>query len=465
MITLEQLESAVQDGESEIQEFKRSTGELKSGMQTLCAFLNLRGGSIMFGVEDSGQIVGQTVGESTLRDISLAISQIDPPCQPTIELVPVRPNLSVVVVTVSKGHTLPCRYNGKAYKRLGNTTSELTTHEYNQIVVEQVHSDQRWESEPARRFDLSDLDGSEITRTVEEAIRRGRMSDPGTREPMELLRGLHLLDDGELLRAAVVLFGKSETIEARMPNCLLRVARFRGTEKTEFVDNRQFYGNLFSLLGHSERFLRESLPVASRMKPNSLERIDDTLYPFAALREALANAFCHRDYSIAGGSVSIAIFDDRLEISSSGDLHFGLTPEMLYEKHDSLPWNPLIARVLQRRGLVESWGRGTLEIVELTVQSGLPRPEITESGGCVTVAFTPSRYVPPQRVAQNITDRQQRVLSVISLAGSGLSLGDIADRLNLRSTSYLVKEDLAVLRTLGLVENHGHGRGAFWRLR
>ncbi len=75
-----------------------------------------------------------------------------------------------------------------------------------------------------------------------------------------------------------------------------------------------------------------------------------------ALREALANAFCHRDYSIGGGSVGVAIHQDRLEITSSGTLHFGLTAEKLFEPHESLPWNPLIAHVFYRRGIIETWG-------------------------------------------------------------------------------------------------------------
>ena len=74
---------------------------------------------------------------------------------------------------------------------------------------------------------------------------------------------------------------------------MLRVARFRGTAHTdEFLDNRQFHGNVFTLLGGAERVFRE--------------RVDDSLYPAPALRDALANATCHRDYSIDGGSVDHA---------------------------------------------------------------------------------------------------------------------------------------------------------------
>lgn len=71
-------------------------------------------------------------------------------------------------------------------------------------------------------------------------------------------------------------------------------------------DAQQFYGNTFSLLTRAERFLREHLPVAGRVVPDLFERIDDPLYPPVALREALANALCHRDYGMGGGAVAIA---------------------------------------------------------------------------------------------------------------------------------------------------------------
>jgi ATP-dependent DNA helicase RecG len=238
---------------------------------------------------------------------------------------------------------------------------------------------------------------------------------------MELLRGFSLIRDEQLLRAAVVLFGKPVRLESEFPQCLLRVAKFKGTDKTEFLDNRQFCGNVFRLLNRAEQFLRESLPIAGRVIPQLFERADDPLYPSIALREALANAFCHRDYSIGGGSVAVGVYDDRLEISSSGTLHFELTPQKLFEPHESLPWNPLIARLFHRRGIIESWGRGTIKMVELAEKAGLPRPEIEETGGCVIVRFRPSRYVAPQQVKRDLTQRQQAILQLLASKSWGLS--------------------------------------------
>ena len=116
-------------------------------------------------------------------------------------------------------------------------------------------------------------------------------------------------------------------------------------------------------------------PLPGGSKPDRFERIDEPLYPPLAVRESLANALCHRDYAIGGGSVGVAVYDDRLEVTSPGPLHFGLTPEKLFAPHESRPWNPLIARTFYRRGIIEEWGRGTLKA------AGRSRPRDAQDGG------------------------------------------------------------------------------------
>jgi ATP-dependent DNA helicase RecG len=330
------------------------------------------------------------------------------------------------------------------------------------MLLERVHGEQRWENPPVEQWAVADLDAAEIARTIDEAIRRGRMEDPGTREPASVLRGLGLIRNGLLLRAAVVLFGRAERLGAEFSQCLLRVARFAGTDRTEFRDNRQFRGNAFELLTAAERFLLTHVPVASRVVPGNIERVDEPLYPPLAVREALANAFCHRDYAIGGGSVAVAMYDDRLEVTSSGSLHFGLTPDALFCPHESLPWNPLIANIFYRRGIIESWGRGTTKMAELALSAGLPRPEIEDAAGCVTVRFRPTRYVPPQRVARNLSERQQAILAALDGSKNGLALREIHVQIGGNATERQIRKDLGLLSALALAVSLGHGRGARW---
>jgi predicted HTH transcriptional regulator len=198
------------------------------------------------------------------------------------------------------------------------------------------------------------------------------------------------LRDGAITLAAQVLFGLGVAV---LPQCQLRLARFRGTEKREFLDQRQLNGHAFQLLEEAILFCRRHLSTAARIPRDRLEREEQLAIPLPALREALVNALCHRDYSQQAAAISLAIFDDRLELWSEGGLPFGLEPEALKGDHASRPRNLLIADVFFRRGLIERWGRGTQVIVEECERAGCTKPSYQMSGGCFVVTF-PLRATP-----------------------------------------------------------------------
>ena len=295
-MTPEEIVALVETGESETLEFKRTTGTRREAARSICAMLNQRGGRVLFGITPEGSVVRQQVTERTMEEVSAEIQRVDPPAFPEIERVRVADDLEVIAVRVNQGSARPYQYRGTAYRRLGNTTVAMSADEYNRMLFERTHSEQRWENQPATGWTVADLDVAEVRNTVAEAVRIGRLNEPGSREPEDLLRGLGLLREGVLFRATAVLFGNAERLEFEMPQCLLRVARFRGVDRSEFLDNRQFNGNAFTLLSHAERFLRDTLPIASRFETGRIQRIDEPLYPPLATREALANSLCHRDY-------------------------------------------------------------------------------------------------------------------------------------------------------------------------
>jgi ATP-dependent DNA helicase RecG len=242
------------------------------------------------------------------------------------------------------------------------------------------------------------------------------------------------------------------------------MARFRGTTKDEFLDQRQLTGHAFLLLREAELFLRRHLPVAGRLEPGVPERQDQPLFPPLALREALVTALCHRDYSIPGRAIGVAIFDDRLEISSTGLLPFGLRVEDLKRYHQSRPRNPLLANVFYLRGLIERWGRGTQKIVELCAQAGHPEPDFEESAGEVIVRFTPSGYTLPHRVSHDLTDRQRRILHYLP-DGERHPLQEIMAGTGLDLPPSTLRDDLILMRSLGLVESVGARCSSAWRLK
>ena len=459
----DELSTLTADGESSTVEFKKTTASLSGGVRTVCAMLNGKGGFVLFGVSDQGELKGQDVSSKTILKLTSELQRIEPAVVIEPDIVPLRNGKKVIVLSFPRGGNGPYTYAGKPYSRSGPVTKVMRQPVYERLLVERMHPRRRWELMPAQNLGIQDLDHAEITRTVDAAIRRGRLGEPGTRDPRQLLQGMGLIRHDELLNAAVALFVRSDRVLPNYTQCLVRLARFRGTTKSEFEDNRQVYGNAFDLLSEAQRFLRQHLPVAGRIVPNLFERIDDPLYPPEALRETLANAICHRDYATGSGSFSVAIFDDRLEVESIGRLPFGLTPADLKRVHTSQPWNPLIADVFYRRGLIEKWGRGTLRMVELAEAAGLVPPEFEERAGAVIVRFHPSGYVAPARVAKDLSRLQRELLEILAAAGS-IPISKVVALCRNAPARRTVQENLAFLRNLGLVTTTGSGRGATWQL-
>lgn len=462
-MTLAELQKLIADskGEWEHLEFKKTTGELHGGMESLCGFLNGSGGKVFFGVTNAGKIQGQDVTDGTFQEVANAIRKLEPPARIEQIRIPVSGTKEVLMLETTHHSDDPYTFDGRPYHRIGNTTSRMPQPEYERRLLARTKNLQRWESEIADGYSLDNLDLKEIKKTLRGAVEAGRLESTVT-TAAEALERFHLRVDGKLFRAAVVLFGRQ--MLPGFPQCSLRLARFKGTTKTEFLDQRQLDGHAFLLLEEADLFLRRHLPVAGRIEAGILERQDQPLYPPLALREALVNALCHRDYSISGGAVNVAVFDDRLEIISSGLLPPGITVADLKKDHVSHPRNPLIAEVFFRRGLIERWGRGTQKIVELCRTAGQPEPEFEEQAGNVVVRFRLSQYTPPLRVSHNLTDRQRQILQLLS-AGEKWKVGDILRKLEKPPAKRTLQDDLSFLRNLELVESAGRGVGARWWLK
>ncbi len=381
------LSALVGEGEGYALEFKRSTGELKEAMQTLCEFLNGSGGTLLFGVRPDGRIEGQQVSDQTLRDVAQAGERFEPPADLEIQRLPIGPSREVLAVTVQpRPDTGPFVYDGRPYERVASTTRRMAQTKYDKRLLDRAHRTWRWEDEPVEGLTLKDLDRREILRTRELAIQHNRISVDTGRDIGEILDRLGLRVGGVLTRAALMLYGKQ--FLPHYPQCLLKMGRFRGTEITgEIVDNRQEYMNAFAMVREGMAFLERTMPLGARFPTGQIFREDRFPVPLDALREILLNAVMHRDYSDYSGYVAIVVFDDRIEIRSYGSLPSGITIKKLSGKHDSKPVNPLIAGAFHRTGAVEVWGRGTNRVIEMCRQHGAAPPVFEETQGFVHVTF------------------------------------------------------------------------------
>ena len=416
---LKVVKELITDTESDQMEFKETTGQLERGMETLCAFLNGTGGTILFGVNDKGKIIGQEVSDKTRRDIAEAIRRIEPFATVEISYMEIPENgRSIVILSAEdQKYMRPFSYKGRAYIRVESVTSTMPQEIYNQHLI-QRGGKYAWEAMTNSDLKISDLDEHAVMGAVRGGIRCGRLPEATIREDLPtILEKFNLLHEGKLNNASAVLFGRDFYY---YPQCLLRLARFKGTTKDEFIDNQRVTGNVYTLLDAAMAFFFKHLSLSGKIE--GLYREEELEIPYKALRECCTNALCHRSYHRPGSSVGIAIYDDRVEIENSGTFPPDITIEKLLSGHNSEPQNLIIANVLYKSEVLESWGRGIGLMISECRRVGIPDPEFHTDGNSVWVIFRYTRKtvgynptVAPQlpHSYPTVTPQVENVLSVI----------------------------------------------------
>lgn len=350
---LEILNGLIAGAEGGTVEFKETTGQLERGMETLCAFLNGTGGTVLFGVTDKGKIIGQEVSDKTKRDIAETIRRIEPFATIDISYTDIPgTNKSVIALSAEEQRYMrPFTYKGRAYQRIESVTSAMPQGIYNLLVMQRGGT-YAWDSMQNPGLKISDLDETAILGAVRGGIRGGRLPEGSMQEDVRtILEKFDLLNDGKLNNASVVLFGRNFY---HYPQCLLRLARFKGTTKDEFLDNQRVTGNIFNLLDAAMAFFFKHLSLSGKIE--GLYREEELNVPYKALRECCINAFAHRVYHRPGSSVGIAIYDDRVEIENSGTFPPDITIEKLLGGHNSEPQNLIVANVLYKSAVLGELG-------------------------------------------------------------------------------------------------------------
>lgn len=423
-MTIDDIRALIASDESRTLELKKTTGELKDGMHTACAFLNTEGGWLIFGVAPKSlKIVGQQVTDDTKREISQALAGIEPAydIQPTYVDVPEYPGNKVIAFHFDGWEWVkkPYSFRGRPYYKIESTTKIMPREMYDERI--RVHEPQSfsWESFPAKGVSFSDLNRDRILGCIRLGVDGGRIPESALTAPIEdTLAKWKLTVNGVPTNGAAMLF--SNNIYP-YDNFLLRLARFNGNDKLEFIDNQRAEGNFFDLLDAGMAFLFKHLNLSGKITNKSIMREERLEVPVSALREALINALCHRQWEKANLTISIAVYDDRVEIANPGILPPKITPENIKESHESFPYNRNMAQALYRSTFLESWGSGIHRIIEACQEQGVEVPTWRWDGSFVYVTFkrptkevTKTSQVPTKHEEEPFNHRSSTVLDSTS---------------------------------------------------
>lgn len=422
--------------------------------KVVCSFLNTSGGYVLCGVADKGRVVGVDVTDDQLASFERRLFEA---ISPTVLVAVERMELEgkqVVLIEVAQGRDLPFSFKGVIYMRVGDAVVPASPATIRDMVLRSQIEPERWE----RRFSLADmerdLDHAEVVATVRDADAVKRAFFANNKELGDTLEKLSVARYGRLTNGGDVLFTKDAAL--RFPQTRVRAYRYASDKAGDTLgDIKSFEGPLHTLFQQAYGFIVQNTPTKATFPKGSPVRRESPVYPEMAVREALINALVHRDYASPAGGVSIHIYPKRLEISNSGPLPDGVTPESLLSGQLSVLRNPDIAHVLYLRGLMEKAGRGSVLILQACQGHGLPRPEWTSSESGVTLTFHAPHGVPhvtPHVTPHGVPHVTPHVKRLLKVAKGEMSRAELMDALAIKDRVHFMDAYLRPALAAGVVE-------------
>jgi len=428
--------------------------------EVLVAFANSDGGTILMGVYKNGDVDPTIALEDVEDTLRLALGQ----CSPGVRTEWQPGEMTggqVIAIRVPRSNELHSLEDGRVLVRAGAENRPLGGDQIRHLAATKSSGD--YETEPVSGATMDDLDPKMIEEYRVKRAERQRRPVAGDDLTM-LIRAGAVTDEGAPTVSGLLLFGYEP--QAFLPHSGLIVVRFAGTELRGpgglpgYSRREEIIGPLPKLIETAWQTVWEEMRVAAVV--TGLVREEKGEYPSFAVREALVNAVCHRDYRLSGRRIEIRMFDDRMEVISPGGLPGYITVDNLVEEHFSR--NPRVVNGLFQWGFIEELGLGIDRMIEDMVNAGHPAPEFRETTYSFTVTLKNTRV---RRAVQawesNMNERQIRALSYVQ------ENGRIANR-EYRSlcpnvSAETLRLDLADLVTRGILLKIGAKKGTYYILK
>ncbi len=443
--------------ESELVELKKSTSELKEAIISIVAILNKHHkGKLYFGIKNNGEIVGQDVSENTLREISKTISDhIEPKIYPKINKIVLEGKKCIQIDF--EGSESPYFAYGRAYTRVSDEDKQLSAKELENLILRKNKDKLRWDNQLCEGASLKDIDDKTVKRFIELAKKANRMNIDDKNKSLILQKLELITEKGGLTNAGILVFGKDP--ERFFPTITLRCGRFKGSSQ-QFIDMKDFNGNLFQMLDGAMKFFQEHLQIRAKIK--GLLRVETWEIPLEALREAMLNALIHRDYR-ENSFIYIRIQDDSLEISNPGYLPEELKINDLYKKHASKLRNPLIAKIFYLTGYIDTWGQGILNIIKLLKENNLSLPTFDQKQGAFSIKFKREIALEEvgEKVREKVGENEKKILELIK-QNNFITYQELMKKIGISEKS--IYKNIEKLKQKRLLKRIGSDKGGHWEI-
>ena len=423
--------------ETEKIEFKKTTGELREGITSLASMLNKNGyGILYFGIKDNGDVVGQQMGDRTLREISQAIANfIKPQIIPTIEHKLID-DKNVIKIEV-RGSEKPYSAYGRYYMRSADEDRELSPTALKELMDKQTSSDiLTLVPAPVQTLSFNKLKIAYVT--------AGLTVNQSTFEDNTGLKN----NDGKYNLMAFLLADENDIS--------IKVVTFAGKDKTKLKKRNEYGGtclitSIDKVLDYMESINETMVTMGNH------RRTEEKLFDMASFKEAWQNACIHTKWD-KGNPPAVYIFSDRIEIISTGGLPVDLNKDEFY-KGISKPVNSKLQKIFGQLGYVEQTSHGIPLIIS---NYGKQAFDIMENFVNVTIPFNYIKqdYVSneTENTASN-NETEQRIVDYIS-QNSGITIKELVSASGY-SDGY-IRKILTSLKEKKIIERHGGNRYGKW---
>ena len=394
-------------------------------LKTVSAFSNYNSGKIIFGVDDTGKIIGLENIEKLCLDLENKINDnINP--KPDFRFIK-DTKKNIITLIVEEGFNKPYLYKGKAYKRNDTSTVEVDRIEFNRLTL--LGLNQYYEELKARKQNLK---FEVLTKELEEKLSLKNFSK-------DVLKTLNLYDDKIGYNNAAELFADSNTFSG------IDIAKF-GKNIDEILDRNLFVN--ISIISQFQKTLEVFNRYYKYEQILGSERIEKELIPEKAFRETIANALIHRTWDV-NSNIRISMYENKIEVSSPGGLPSGISEKEYLNGQISQLRNPILANIFFRLKYIEMFGTGIRRINESYKDYAIkPAFEIFENSIKITLPIITTKLF--------LTTDEKIVMDILE-KGAILSSGEILqmtefkkDKLNRLLKKLIQKNYIDVI---------GNGRG------
>lgn len=372
-------------GESKTVEFKESLPSNKDKyLKSVVAFANGSGGSIIFGVEDDTRVVKGIPEDVAFQTVDAITNAICDSCTPQVI-----PNVTlqnvdgkmVIIATIYPGTQRPYYITSQGkekgtYIRTSGTSRHVDGTQLKELEFEGSN----------RYFDQTYCVGKTVTEdeinSLCQIMKERAMAACKTSEERGLVKDItkgNLFSWGLLTKREDEIFPTNAFVlmtENDFPQARIQCAVFKGNTRSEFIDKREYDGPIYEQIEEAYQFVLRNIHYGATIR--GLYRVDSYELPTDCIRELICNAVTHRSY-LDEGNIQVALFDDRLEITSPGMLFGGLTIEDIKEGR-SKPRNRGVAYAFAAMKIIEKWGTGIPRIIKSCKEFGIREPEFIEMG-------------------------------------------------------------------------------------